>query len=670
MRFGCIFLLLLAIVVSGVTYSLTQPVADEYKDTNDKYYQYDRAAYMGLFFFFFMTFLVVDYLQKFDEFQSWFEKFGNNNGQRIWASSFGIIAFTTYILIAIWDMKPNHNGLTIAVYVLFYFSLPLAFASLMSFWTVISFYFVEKPWVHGFMWMSVFGGFVVVGARWIHPPREGDWHYGHEPSNIMSGIIFVCTIMFVFLVVLAGIGIAAFAEFGILATKIGSFWAFFAFCVVAMIVMLTPLAPGNIVDVCGGFVFVKILMDAEKWDFFSSLAVAMWAVICLHWIGACAQWYIGKQPCVQGWANFSLPIPMLAASDAVLKEADFIRVGLIGYVFMDTANGLNQGRINMEFWTQLLSEWACIPNAIPLVSLGATVALSGEGEGGVGSLVVIGLPILTILASIWQMLGTSFGASAMGSSTDGVKYWSSREKWEVVQKLHQKGFTPTQKGWVEDLYEIGKLSVQGDDVNASVNEIPLWDKIEVSHNKYLTARDKCEEEVARMECYEVYTGEVVAIRENHMRKLLPKCERMVKAGEDDPENAFLVYADPPETTVGFFDEPGRLVAKGIVCFGLVMCFWASISLIWWKVSMQEAVKNGLKVLNHVTVAGWVAFAMFMALEFVYYHREIIENSGKLSNILVWTCMGCKGDDRKETLFDMHPEYVPLAERDGKTKETA
>jgi len=40
---------------------------------------------------------------------------------------------------------------------------------------------------------------------------------------------------------------------------------------------------------------------------------------------------------------------MLAASDAVLKEAGCFRVGLIGYVFMDTANGLNQGRINMEF---------------------------------------------------------------------------------------------------------------------------------------------------------------------------------------------------------------------------------------------------------------------------------------------------------------------------------
>jgi hypothetical protein len=30
---------------------------------------------------------------------------------------------------------------------------------------------------------------------------------------------------------------------------------------------------------------------------------------------------------------------MLAASDTVLKEANWIEVGLVGQVFMDTANG-------------------------------------------------------------------------------------------------------------------------------------------------------------------------------------------------------------------------------------------------------------------------------------------------------------------------------------------
>lgn len=81
-----------------------------------------------------------------------------------------------------------------------------------------------------------------------------------------------------------------------------------------------------------------------------------------------------KRPCVQIWGNFTLPVEMLAASDAVLRGANFIKVGAVGYIFMDTANGLNQGRINMGFWVQLFSEWPAWPNALGLVSLGASIA--------------------------------------------------------------------------------------------------------------------------------------------------------------------------------------------------------------------------------------------------------------------------------------------------------
>ena len=54
---------------------------------------------------------------------------------------------------------------------------------------------------------------------------------------------------------------------------------------------------------------------------------------------------MGTWPCIQGWANKTLPIEMLAASDAVLRDAGVIKVGLVGYIFMDTANGLNQGSL-------------------------------------------------------------------------------------------------------------------------------------------------------------------------------------------------------------------------------------------------------------------------------------------------------------------------------------
>lgn len=260
---------------------------------------------------------------------------------------------------------------------------------------------------------------------------------------VLDGILNVISFLFVFLVVLSGIGIPLFAEFGQNANKMGTPLAFTLLGILSLAVMLTPLAPGNIVDVCGGFVIVQILIFQERLSFWESWVIAYFSICVLHFVGACAQWCIGKQPCIQAWGNSTLPVPMLAASDAVLKEANFFRVGLIGYIFMDTANGLNQGRINMEFWTQLLSEWVCFLNALPLVSLGATVAVSGDKSL---EWTRLALPVLLLLASCWQMLGTSFGANAMGSSTDTPQYWQSREKWTLIQFFNRAGYTATKIG--------------------------------------------------------------------------------------------------------------------------------------------------------------------------------------------------------------------------------
>ena len=59
---------------------------------------------------------------------------------------------------------------------------------------------------------------------------------------------------------------------------------------------------------------------------------------------------------------------------------DWFKVGIVGQVFMDTANGLNQGRMDMDFCTQFFSEYASIPNAIGLVSLGTALAIPSFGD--------------------------------------------------------------------------------------------------------------------------------------------------------------------------------------------------------------------------------------------------------------------------------------------------
>jgi len=100
-------------------------------------------------------------------------------------------------------------------------------------------------------------------------------------------------------VVLAGIGIPFFAEFGQSAETLGTPLAFTLLAILSLMVMLTPLAPGNIVDVCGGFVMIQILMQQERLNFYLSWVIAYFFVCILHVCGACAQWFIGMQPCVQ-----------------------------------------------------------------------------------------------------------------------------------------------------------------------------------------------------------------------------------------------------------------------------------------------------------------------------------------------------------------------------------
>ena len=120
------------------------------------------------------------------------------------------------------------------------------------------------------------------------------------------------------------------------------------------------------------------------------------------------------------WLQFFLPTFVLAASDSTLKTANWFQAGIIGLCFMDTANGFNQGRVNMvnfqtrmilsqkvlsrsmgntkgtrsfktiklkkniekrvafeEFWTQLCSEWVCWINGLAYVTLGCAIPLSG-----------------------------------------------------------------------------------------------------------------------------------------------------------------------------------------------------------------------------------------------------------------------------------------------------
>lgn len=489
------------------------------------------------------------------------------------------------------------------------------------------------------MYISIFGGVLLFFSRWIRPSQPGDWHHHPGTAIVLDGIRNVISLLFVFFVLLAGLGVPLFAEFGLSAKTLGTPLALTLLAVVSMIVMLTPLAPGNIVDVCGGFVMVQILMQEERLGFYVSWLIAYFAICFLHFGGACTQWYIGMQPCVQAWGNKSLPIPMLAASDAVLKEANWFRVGLIGTVFMDTANGLNQGRINMEFWTQLFSEWVCFPNAIPLVSVGATVAVSG-----INSLnwTRMALPVLLLLASVWQMMGSSFGANAMGSSTDTAKYWQSREKWTLTQFFNRVGYSVTQLGWKNDVYQLARTDQEV--YSGDGNQVCLYSKISKIHTVYLKDRDSLETEQERLARYQEYNDDITAIREEHIKN--------IEGNLESAKNAeWLIFEEIKVTTISWFDKEENLKWKIALIFVLNICFLVSVYGIYNQIEMQAAVIQGLKILKEIRHYAWVCFGLFIFLQIVYHNLSILSGLKSMGSMFAWISLGCIFDKRVETKFD-------------------
>jgi len=76
--------------------------------------------------------------------------------------------------------------------------------------------------------------------------------------------------------------------------------------------------------------------------------------------------------------------------------------------------------------------------------------------------------------------------------------------------------------------------------------------------------------------------------------------------------------------------------------------------------MQEAVSNGLQVLDKIQGYAWVCFFLFIILEVVYFHSQIISGLKSVGSICGWMFGGCHFDGRIETRFDTpHWEMCPV-----------
>ena len=654
-RASITLLLILGVSTAGIIYSLLF--------ANDLNY----VAYACIFGAVCILFLALDFFDTFEIFQETFETAFCGNGQTVWFGLFAVLGFVDYIMIGLADDEIiKGETVTWIINVLFWICVPLAFATWIAYWKTFSFYCSEKSWMHALFYLTIVGYIIIALCRWIRPCLSDDttsWHRSHDLNKILKAIAGVLTLMFLFCVVLGGLCIAAFAEFVKVSQNLGIQYAIILFCILSMAIMLTPLAPGSIVDVCGGFVFVQLL--SNDLDFFASWIIGIVSAILLHYCGACAQWFIGSMPCVQIWANKTLPVEMLAASDAVLRDANWFKVGLVGYIFMDTANGLNQGRINMEFWTQLFSEWPSIPNAFGLVSLGATIAAQALELSGT-DWAVVAVPLFILVSTLIQTFGATFGARAMGNSVDTVDYWTSREKWTMMQFLQQDGYMATKQGWQNDVFnlvsrsaytvalELDPESQSANDNDAASNsdsQTILFDQVDPVHKKYLKTRDSTKDAQKRIEIFENYRQQLVSIREQHYENF-DSCKKACV------EKGWLIHEPIQNQTVGFFeltkDENELPIWKRNLWISLIVImtitFWASFVGIYWQSDIKIAIRQGIKVLNDVDAYAWVSFILFIVCYIFINHREIISGSKSMGKTFMFLIFGCKINQDVETGF--------------------
>jgi len=612
----------------------------------------------------------------------WVTKHVDHRARYVFMALFFIFAFVAYILLQVTDDEDGYElpiWLTNLADICFYTAIFFMILATMSNWTMISFQCSEKAYLQGLLIVSIVGFLLLTIARILRPPAsveideitgkekskiqdvsEITWHKKHNWSKQIGGVVFTVVILWIFFVFFFVISVAAFAEFAEEAATWGVGPALSCYVAFSFVIMLAPPAPGNIIDVFGGFLFVTVLIrnDSETWNFWTATILAIISIGLLHYTGACLQWLIGKRPFAQQWMNRTFPIEMLATSDAVLGEANWFKVGLVGFVFLDTANGLNQGRIEMEFWTQLLSEWGAWPNGLCLTTFGATLALSGlscgEGEStgclnSDTSWTAQAIPMLFLMSGITQIVGTSLGAGSLAGSVDSERYIMSREKWMFVHTFMKIGYIPTKKGWKEDVYELAKSE---DD-----NREPYFVRACQLQRMWLEKRKRCENAGKITEENEKFKWQQwIPLRyKDHLTYLLRKMKNM----EDEEPKKFgeLFKTKRKEDLIrkrGLWDDAHKNKRKQVIQVTLasilVISFYICMLGFYISLELEVAVSEGLDVLSKIQWYYWVAAVLFIVCSCVYYWDYLTKSLVGTFTGLLYLIKCCPTDQEVETGF--------------------
>jgi len=624
---------------------------------------YDFLVYGLTIAFLANTAIWLDYLD--DNFYGWktfqvnFETVCGHDGKTIWFAVFILCSVIWWLVSSVRgeDINPFSNETAdYIIYISFYCACVFFVFAFLASWELMSYYASTSEWIQSFLYLTIIGGIALENARWLRPPRDDEhthsWHKRNDVNDYISGLFLVMNLGFLGSITV-GILVPVLAEVSDWASSQNAFLAFLLFTIVAFSMLLHPLAPGTGIDVLGGFFFTFVFTVKYEMEFIETYFLLVAILISFHYAGACIQWWLGKMPFIQMWLNSILPTVLLASSDATLVEAGWFEVGIIGFFWLDTLNGFNQGRINMEFWTQLLSEWTCLPNAFCFGAFGAAIAAGGLEQLSSHSWTQTAVPLFIIAGSGFSYAGLFWALTVMGSKMSNKTFWNSREKWESKRYWEKQGFVATKKGW-EDI-DIFQLRSQGESWKGDEDK-GLFAKIYPLQLRFVIESELAETQKDKLELVDKFEIDCNAIRQAHFQEMEPHLQDYVAHGF----MTNIPAATKPSTYWDDVDErPFKRKLQIAIVFSLILAFWVMITGLFMGVAIDVAVEEKTEALKDVSSLTWFGLAWFMIVYNAYWIQTTIHDIKGLWGGIIYLFKCCPmANADMETTFATPEWTVP------------
>ena len=149
------------------------------------------------------------------------------------------------------------------------------------------------------------------------------------------------------------------------------------------------------------------------------------------------------------------------------------------------------------------------------------------------------MPLFVIFSTLVQTMGATFGARAMGDSVDTSLYWTSREKWTMFQFYKAKGYSPTQDGFKNDVFN---LYSKANDKCGTV----LFELVAPLHKTYIEARNAVRDPEKKLQVFDDYRTQIANVRDRHYSNFENTIEEAL-------DKQWLLYEEIVPSKPGYFE---------------------------------------------------------------------------------------------------------------------